>query len=479
MAKVRLSLSLWLALVGVVFVCAAGSDGGGKGKSAAVSLRPEFQGYALEDAEREVQELMRMVSEQERLVEGLKGDLWQPTVGTCGAHGGQECAREDEAEELASVGKRGGKKRRKKEVKPPANPAEFFRAVAKFRIPKGAKATSVRWLPYPNTNSNKKMNRLLVASDAKGSLHFFDESGTLLSSHPTGSSTVTSMSVCPRWDGEMKVFTAGSAGEARSFSVSPPPRHRLPQEAAQRHSAMLDEQRAKAGFRGGGPKIQPDASSTWAPMVSQTANFIPSTMEMLPWDNRTKLTADMSAGPKPLKFVEWVARGKASYNTIVGDSAGRVSVHIKNGTILASFQVWPQPLPPSLLLSLSRSLPPPSLSPCLSPCLPVPSSICPCLYLSIPLSVPLKFTHTLSILLSLCHCFSNSHTLSLSFSLSVTVFHASPRLVPPSIPPPSNPQPFASLPSPKGALQPPTTLTSHAQLRPLLYLICPTSGPRL
>lgn len=309
-------------------------------------LRSEFQEYGLAEAQAEVEALKRLVAEQEAHVESIKSTLWQPALGTCGAQG-QECARGDEAVEMEEQDEGGGgkKERRRKAEKSkknkPVNQAENFRAVARFRLPKGAKPTGLKWLPYPNSNSPvREMNRLLVASDSKGSLHFFDDAGRHISSHQTGSSSIASMSVSGKWDGELKVFTAGSGGEVRTFSVSPPPRHIAPPDVILEHSRVIDERLAMAeNSKLSGAKLQPDAAAKWEPMILEVSRFLPTKVEMLPWDNSSKATADLSGPPKPIKFVDYVQRGKISYNTIVGDSEGRVSVHIRNGTLLSSFHI--------------------------------------------------------------------------------------------------------------------------------------------
>jgi hypothetical protein len=342
-------------LVACLYLLAAGCGqcaDNSKPSSKEAFLRSEFREYGLAEAQAEVEALKRLVAEQEAYVESIKSTLWQPALGTCGAQG-QECARGDEAAEMEERDEGGGgkKERRRKaensKKKKPLNQAEHFRAVARFRLPKGAKPTGLKWLPYPNSNSPvREMNRLLVASDSKGSLHFFDDAGRHISSHQTGGNSITSMSVGGKWDGELKVFTAGGGGEVRTFSVSPPPRHIAPPGVIEEHSRVIDERLAKGeNSKPSGVKLQPDAAAKWEPMVLEVSRFHPTKVEMLPWDNSSKAMADLSGPPKPIKFVDYVQRGKISYNTIVGDSEGRVSVHIRNGTLLSSFQI-PGGIPP-------------------------------------------------------------------------------------------------------------------------------------
>ena len=46
-------------------------------------------------------------------------------------------------------------------------------------------------------------------------------------------------------------------------------------------------------------------------------------------------------GAKAIASLEFIPRGKSSYNLLVSDTSGRLSVHLKNASLIASHQLEP------------------------------------------------------------------------------------------------------------------------------------------
>lgn len=286
-------------------------------------LAPIDYSFGIPEAEEEVAEAKRAVEEQQAVVDGLRESLSAGNFGTCSAHD-HECVRNHGLTADPS-----GSRREKH--------GEKARIVARLVVPpKAGKITGIRWLPFLDPGVGKRMHRLLVAADNKGALHFFSNKGQHVSSHPTGSShAIQALAASLKWDGECKIIAGHVNGEVRVFTISPPPRHEFPEKIALEHIERIEKE-GKGKKRA---KVLPSARSPWQPMILLVSSFFPPKMTMLEWDNSTHNVADFSTGPQPISFVDIVPRGRNSFNVLVGDASGRISQHLRNGSLVSSFDL--------------------------------------------------------------------------------------------------------------------------------------------
>ena len=202
-----------------------------------------------------------------------------------------------------------------------SDPEDPIRFMHKMQLPSKAKVSAVHWLPFKDMQANGRvMNTLLLAADVKGQLHIMDKTGSLVLSLPSGhSGAVTAMVVSKKHEFECTVMTGGAYGDIRIHSISRPPRYTL--------KPPLDAKKS------GGKK-----SIDWQPLVRLVTHFLPSTVEILAGLGPDHFRADCK-GAKAIESVEFVPRGRNSYHLLVSDAAGRVSVHMKNGTMIGSHQL--------------------------------------------------------------------------------------------------------------------------------------------
>jgi hypothetical protein len=286
------------------------------------------------DVEAEVQELRKSIAEQEAKVASLRDALGNGQ-GACSAHD-EQCTRNqnivtDEAE-TGRHGKRQG------------SIQERFRAVSQLQVPAKVKITAIRWLPFADVAGNKRMSKLLVASDNKGSLHIFNSRGSLISSHSTGNThPITALDVSKKWDGECKIITGHSNGEVRVFTISRPPQHEIPSVVASQHiqnvEGRLRDLRKDAQKQKVAAKFLPSVKQSWEPILEVVSSFFPSNSASVAWANFSHLAVDFTGPQQPIAFVDVIHKSKNSFNILVGDSAGRASLHVRNGSIVSSFQV--------------------------------------------------------------------------------------------------------------------------------------------
>ena len=201
-----------------------------------------------------------------------------------------------------------------------SDPEDPVRLVGNLQLPVKAKVAAVQWLPFKDAAAGGHvMNKLMIAGDVKGMLHVVDTSGSTLKSLPSGhSGAVTAISVTKQHEHECTVVTGGAQGDVRIHTISRPPRYNL--------KPPLDQ-------KGGARK-----SVEWTPLVRLIAHFAPSTAEPLLGLGPDHFGADL-AGGKAIAEVVLVPRGRRSYNLLVSDAAGRLSVHMQNGSLIASHEV--------------------------------------------------------------------------------------------------------------------------------------------
>lgn len=195
-----------------------------------------------------------------------------------------------------------------------------MRLISTLQLPLKAKLSAVHWLPFADVASDGDgMSKLMLAGDVKGMLHIVETSGKTLVSLQSGhGGAVTAMSVAKMHDNECTVVTGGAQGDIRVHTISRPPRYAL--------KPPLDSKNT------GRKLVQ------WTPLVRLVADFSPSTAEPLPGLGEQHFRVDMRGG-KSIASVVLLPRGRRSYNLLVSDVAGRLSVHMKNGSLIGSHQV--------------------------------------------------------------------------------------------------------------------------------------------
>jgi WD40 repeat protein len=199
----------------------------------------------------------------------------------------------------------------------PENPVRFVR---QMELPDKAKVSVVEWLPFKDMIVHGRlMNTLLLAGDVKGQLHIIDsKSGTTILSLSSGHvGAVTAMVVTKRHDQTCTVATGGEQGDIRIHVISRPPRYTLKQQ--------LDLKGTNT----------PSKAAAWVPLVRLITHFAPSTVDLLDGLGPAHLRANLE-GPKAIESLDFIPRGKSSYNILASDSDGRLTVHLKNGSLIAS-----------------------------------------------------------------------------------------------------------------------------------------------
>jgi len=270
--------------------------------------------WGTEEAIARLERLKGDVADQEKLTDAIrrvvKGGDKGGKAQTCGAHD-TECHRQERRER---------RRKANKGLAVASDPEDPVRFMDKLQLPSKAKVSAVHWLPFKDMNANGRvMNTLLLAADVKGQLHILDKTGRIVSSVASGHiGAVTAMIVSKQHEYECMVVTGGAHGDIRIHSISRPPRHTL--------KPPLD------------PKNSGGKKTVWQPLVRLVTHFSPSTVEMLAGLGPAHFRADCQ-GAKAIESVEFVPRGRNSYHLLVSDAAGRVSVHMKNGTLIASHQL--------------------------------------------------------------------------------------------------------------------------------------------
>ena len=175
----------------------------------------------------------------------------------------------------------------------------------------------MQWLPFKASSAST--SKLMLAGDVKGMLHVLDTSGRTLVSLPSGhGGAVTTISVTKLHDHECTLVTGGAQGDIRIHTISRPPRYAL--------KPPLDAKNV-------GRKLV-----EWTPLVRLVAEFSPSTAEPLAGLGPHHFAVDLS-GAKSIASVAILPRGRRSYNLLVSDATGRLSVHLRNGSVIASHEL--------------------------------------------------------------------------------------------------------------------------------------------
>eukprot|EP00292_Cryptomonas_paramecium_P022394 CAMPEP_0113662244 /NCGR_PEP_ID=MMETSP0038_2-20120614/459_1 /TAXON_ID=2898 /ORGANISM="Cryptomonas paramecium" /LENGTH=191 /DNA_ID=CAMNT_0000577099 /DNA_START=39 /DNA_END=610 /DNA_ORIENTATION=- /assembly_acc=CAM_ASM_000170 len=159
------------------------------------AVRPK--NITLEEAESRLEDLKVMLAEKLMLVDQIRSDLTGRET-SCSSKD-QECHNyyRDEFDDKVPEG---------------------FHIVAHLQIPPNLpELIHVKWLPFPKAHSSvTALNKLLIAVDKTGVLHFFDSTGVLVSSvHSGHSDRVTALAASAKVAGECTIATGSASGEVR------------------------------------------------------------------------------------------------------------------------------------------------------------------------------------------------------------------------------------------------------------------------
>ena len=267
--------------------------------------------WGTEEAILRLERINAEVAEQEKLVDALRH-----TVGTQSNKDPMTCSANDHACHRLRQSERRRMARKSGPVADMDEPVQFVST-----LPLPSRMSALRWLPFRDTGtSGPAMNTLLVAADAKGLLHIMDKSGKTLLSVPSGHSAVTAMAVSTKHAHECTLITGGPHGEIRIHAISRPPRYAL--------KPPLDVKGKRAR-----------RTHEWRPLVRLVSRFSLASAKPLDGLAPKHFRANLQ-GAKAIVSVAIVPRGvRNSYNILASDSTGRVAVHMKNGTLIASHQL--------------------------------------------------------------------------------------------------------------------------------------------
>jgi hypothetical protein len=127
------------------------------------------------------------------------------------------------------------------------------------------------------------------------------------------------MVVSKKHEHECTVLTAGAQGDIRVHGILRPPRYML--------KPPLEMMKA------GGRKIL-----EWRPTVRFIRQIVPSTAEPLPGLGPKHFRTSLQ-GAKAISSLGMIPRGRNTYNILASDESGRMSVHMKNGTLIGSLKL--------------------------------------------------------------------------------------------------------------------------------------------
>jgi hypothetical protein len=240
-------------------------------------------------------------------------------------------------------------------------PWEKFRMEGQLRPPAGSKILFAKFLPITNVNNTQLMNRFLVAADNKGTIHVFNSDGQHLAEKSTGhSGSITALAVDFRPSINYHVVTGSSNGEVKIWSIAAPERPggrggtRASQNGTNSSSLSPSSPGKETGGRtsnstttvgrsnvtaAGAGRGRIDMKVQWAqwqPAWKLEAEFSPSSVDAVRGISRRYHMVDMTQeGQKPITLIDFVPKGR-NFNLLVADGIGRMSMHLKNGTLSSS-----------------------------------------------------------------------------------------------------------------------------------------------
>ena len=240
-------------------------------------------------------------------------------------------------------------------------PWERFRMEGQLRPPAGSKISFAKFLPIANVNNTKLMNRFLVAADTKGSIHVFNSDGRHLAEKSTGhSGSITALAVDFRPSINYHVVTGSANGEVKIWSIAAPERPggrggtRASQNGTNTSSlsspspgnetegrtsnatATMGRSNVTAAAGGRGRIDMKVQWAQWQPVWKLESEFSPSSVDAVKGISRRYHMVDMTQeGQKPITLIDFVPKGR-NFNLLVADGIGRMSMHLKNGTLSSS-----------------------------------------------------------------------------------------------------------------------------------------------
>jgi len=205
---------------------------------------------------------------------------------------------------------------------------------AHVKLPNGAAVILARFLPFNFQNTTGREadpaaggSMYSIIADSNNWLHIVEVAGAgtgnvVLSQASGHMAAFTSLAVDPRQLPEYKIVTGSSDGEVRMHTLNAPPRKRQP---ARTQPISV-------------PQPPLNHSDQWVPVLSLSANYSPATAPTVRGLSQRYNPVDYADnGTRPITALEFIQKGR-SYNILVADDIGRISLHLRNGSISATAQ---------------------------------------------------------------------------------------------------------------------------------------------
>ena len=199
-----------------------------------------------------------------------------------------------------------------------------------LQMPNSARIVASRFLPFMFSNSTRDADQEAaggamygVVADSKRTLHIFQVAGndagvSVLSQASGHVGAITSMAVDTRHLPEYKILTGSSDGEVRMHTLNAPPRRRR------------NERGVMLPFNA--------SADVWLPNLTLASVFVPSAAPAVRGVSTRMHAVDFARnGRRAITAVEFIQKGR-TFTILAADEIGRISLHLRNGSISASAQ---------------------------------------------------------------------------------------------------------------------------------------------
>ena len=232
------------------------------------------------------------------------------------------------------------------------SPQSLFKFLRPINPPDGTHWSALKFLPIHDRSDTK--THYLVGVDSQGKLHIATSEGRIIYSNETGhSAPVTSLAVDFRLLSEIKLATGSRDGEVRIFTINSPARpgkNARSRPQSNESKAGFGETSREAGSNKSDTNSQVAADAPmergtdaakragpWVPALRLTEAWYPTQMNAIRGVSHRFFTVHINgSAAEEISALDFATKGRA-LNLVVGDSSGRVSMHLRNGTMTASF----------------------------------------------------------------------------------------------------------------------------------------------
>jgi WD40 repeat protein len=229
------------------------------------------------------------------------------------------------------------------------SPEALFRFLHPINAPNGSHWRVLKFLPIHDRSDTK--THYLLGVDNRETLHIVTSEGRIIFSDHTGhTSPVNTLAVDFRLLSEIKLATGSQDGEVRIFTINSPARpgknvkSRPPNRTSNSSNETKSDARPIETEKKAEPMLERNSSTEtkktgpWVPSLKLTEAWYPTKMTTIRGVSHRFFQVHLNgSAPEAISGLDFATKGR-QLNLVVGDVAGRVSLHLRNGSMTASFR---------------------------------------------------------------------------------------------------------------------------------------------